>query len=146
MPEDMRYSADDFDNDEEVSLSEDIEANDLYDIHDMEKAVDLELAQIEEDSDEADSLSAESDFDPYRSIKIVDTAGIRKQSHVRGFIEEQSVYRSLKAISECDLVIYMIDATKGITHQDRRLCDIALEKGKSIIICLNKVDLILRSC
>ena len=36
----------------------------------------------------------------------------------------------------------MIDATKGITHQDRRLCDIALEKGKSIIICLNKVDLI----
>ena len=73
---------------------------------------------------------------------MVDTAGIRRQKSVYGFIEEQSVYRSLKAISEADVIIYMVDVTIGITHQDRRLCDIALEKGKSLIICLNKVDLI----
>ena len=77
-----------------------------------------------------------------RSLKIVDTAGIRKRSKVDGFIEEQSVYRSLKAITSSDIVILLVDATKGITHQDRRLCDIALDKGKSLLICLNKVDLI----
>jgi GTP-binding protein len=75
-------------------------------------------------------------------VKLVDTAGIRKAKLVEGFIETQSVYRSLKAITESDIVLFMIDSTLGITHQDRRLCDIALEKGKSLIICLNKIDLL----
>jgi len=79
---------------------------------------------------------------PWRTIKLVDTAGIRKQKNVHGFIESQSVIRSLKAITDSDVVIYMVDATVGITHQDRRLCDIALEKGKSLILCLNKIDLV----
>lgn len=78
----------------------------------------------------------------WRSIKIVDTAGIRKSKLVEGFIETQSVYRSLRAITESDIVLFMVDSTLGITHQDRRLCDIALEKGKSVIICLNKIDLL----
>lgn len=78
----------------------------------------------------------------WRSIKIVDTAGIRKSKLVEGFIETQSVYRSLRAISESDVVLFMIDSTLGITHQDRRLLDIALEKGKSLVICLNKIDLL----
>ena len=78
----------------------------------------------------------------FRSVKLVDTAGIRRSKKVEGFIEEQSVYRSLRAITEADIVIFMVDATIGITHQDRRLLDIALEKGKSLIICLNKVDLL----
>ncbi|MFZ4714882.1 MAG: ribosome biogenesis GTPase Der [Bacteriovoracaceae bacterium] len=79
---------------------------------------------------------------PWRTVKLVDTAGIRKQKNVSGFIESQSVIRSLKAITDADVVIYMVDATVGITHQDRRLCDIALEKGKSLILCLNKIDLV----
>lgn len=78
----------------------------------------------------------------WRSIKIVDTAGIRKSKLVDGFIETQSVYRSLRSISESDIVLFMVDSTLGITHQDRRLCDIALEKGKSLIVCLNKIDLL----
>ncbi|MGE3608208.1 MAG: GTPase [Bacteriovoracaceae bacterium] len=78
----------------------------------------------------------------WRSIKLVDTAGIRKAKLVDGFIETQSVYRSLRAISESDVVLFMIDSTLGITHQDRRLIDIALEKGKSLVICLNKIDLL----
>ncbi len=78
----------------------------------------------------------------WRSIKLVDTAGIRKSKLVEGFIETQSVYRSLRAISESDVVLFMIDSTLGITHQDRRLIDIALEKGKSLIVCLNKIDLL----
>lgn len=104
-----------------------------------------DMEDIFEEEREEETEEESADLNPYRSIKLVDTAGIRKQSQVKGFIEEQSVYRSLKAISESDVVIYMIDATKGMTHQDRRLCDIALEKGKSVIICMNKVDLLKES-
>ena len=78
----------------------------------------------------------------WRSLHLVDTAGIRRQKAVEGFIEQQSVYRSLRCITESDIIIFMIDATIGISHQDRRLLDIALEKGKSVIVCLNKMDLL----
>ena len=77
----------------------------------------------------------------WRSLHIVDTAGIRRKSNIDGVIESQSVYRSLRCITESDIVIYMVDATRGIGHQDCRLLDIALEKGKSVIVCLNKMDL-----
>ena len=93
---------------------------------------------------ETNSTSLEEEFKDkgaYRSVKIIDTAGIRRAKLVEGFIEEQSVYRSLRAITESDVVVFMMDAQKGTTHQDRRLCDIALEKGKSIILVYNKIDL-----
>jgi GTP-binding protein len=105
------------------------------------------LAEIEKNWDSGpDEEVANLEFakarNRWRSIKMVDTAGIRKSKLVEGFIETQSVYRSLRAISESDIVLFMVDSTLGITHQDRRLCDIALEKGKSVIICLNKIDLL----
>jgi GTP-binding protein len=114
---------DDFEDDTEMS----------FDDSELEEETPVIIEAVEEEVEE---------IDPNRSIKIVDTAGIRKRGMLDGFIEEQSVFRSLKAISESDVVICMMDVTKGLTHQDRRLCDIALEKGKSIIIALNKVDLI----
>jgi GTP-binding protein len=92
--------------------------------------------------EEVSHLEFAQQVNRWRSIKLVDTAGIRKSKLVEGFIETQSVYRSLRAITESDIVLFMVDSTLGITHQDRRLCDIALEKGKSIIICLNKIDLL----
>lgn len=92
--------------------------------------------------EEVANLEFAQQVNRWRSIKIVDTAGIRKSKLVEGFIETQSVYRSLRAITESDIVLFMVDSTLGITHQDRRLCDIALEKGKSVIICLNKIDLL----
>lgn len=139
MPDELKYDDEDYEElelDQEMNFSS--EDDDLFSVEDLEKSI--ESMDEEDLSDEDDSTFEK--FNPFRSIKLVDTAGIRKQKSVEGFIEEQSVYRSLKAISEADVVIYMIDATKGITHQDRRLCDIALEKGKSIIIVLNKADLI----
>lgn len=78
----------------------------------------------------------------WRSVHIVDTAGIRKQKSIDDFVESQSVYRSLRSIADSDVCIYMIDAEKGVSHQDKRLLDIAVEKGASIIVCMNKVDLI----
>jgi GTP-binding protein len=136
----------DADEDEDIESSSDFsfdESNigtDLY----TEKDI---LNEIEKNWDNApEEEVANLEFaqvkNRWRSIKIVDTAGIRKSKLVEGFIETQSVYRSLRAISESDIVLFMVDSTIGITHQDRRLCDIALEKGKSVIVCLNKIDLL----
>lgn len=99
-----------------------------------------ETMEAVEDKDDEEEESQQGSH--WRSVHLVDTAGIRRRKSVTGFIEEQSVYRSLRCITESDIVIYMIDATKGIGHQDRRLIDIALEKGKSVIVALNKSDLI----
>lgn len=105
----------------------------------FEAPIDSEL-ELSEDLPEV--VEEKAEFKSWRTIKIVDTAGIRKQKSVDGFIETQSVIRSLRSITDSDVVIFMVDATIGITHQDRRLCDIAIEKGKSLILCLNKIDLL----
>ena len=96
---------------------------------------------FESEKETPDVKPLEEQGSHWRSIHIVDTAGIRKQHSIRGTIESESVYRSLRCITESDIVLYMIDATKGISHQDRRLMDITIEKGKSLIVCLNKIDL-----
>ena len=70
----------------------------------------------------------------------MDTAGIRKQKAVKELVESQSVFRVLRSITECDLVIHLADSTKGVSHQDRRLIDIAIEKGSRLLL-LNKIDL-----
>jgi GTPase len=121
------------------------ESNDL----DFSNFEDLDIETLKFADDEPETQIEQEEFAqttteeiiPWRSVKIVDTAGIRKAKNVKGFLETQSVYRSLRSISEADIVIYMVDATQGIQHQDRRLIDISLEKGKSVIVCLNKMDL-----
>lgn len=134
MPAQYKNSDEDFDDESEFDFTDEevnVPEESLYTVEEQMEQLDDEVSE-----DEPEFVNT------YRSVKIVDTAGIRKKNMVTGFVEEQSVYRSLKAISESDVVIYLVDVTIGITHQDRRLCDIALERGKSIIICLNKVDLI----
>ena len=91
-------------------------------------------------SEEEDVKECSDSF--WRTVHLVDTAGIRRKKSVDSGIESMSVFQALKAISEADIVLFTVDATKGISHQDRRLIDVAIEKGKSIIICLNKFDLI----
>ncbi len=102
----------------------------------------LEQQAFDEENVESDASEQSAPLQTLRSIHIIDTAGIRKKSKVHGPIESQSVFRSLRCITESDIVIFMVDATLGIGHQDRRLMDVALEKGKSLIVCLNKMDLL----
>ncbi len=102
----------------------------------------VEVVSLGSDGEIEEDGEVEEKGSYWRSLLLVDTAGIRKQKSIKDVIEEQSVYRSLRSISEADIVIYMVDATKGIGHQDRRLLDIALEKGKSVIVALNKFDLL----
>lgn len=73
---------------------------------------------------------------------FVDTAGLRKKSKVKDQIERYSVIRAVSAVERCDVAIILIDATTGVTEQDAKIAGIAHERGKGILIVVNKWDLI----
>lgn len=73
---------------------------------------------------------------------LVDTAGLRRKSKVEENIEYYSVLRSIKAIERSDVAILVIDATTGVTEQDKRIAGFAHEGGKGCIIMINKWDLV----
>jgi len=71
---------------------------------------------------------------------ILDTAGIRRKSKVTENIEYYSVNRAIKAINEADIVVLMIDAAEGLSEQDKKIAALAHDKGRGVIIILNKWD------
>ena len=73
---------------------------------------------------------------------LIDTAGIRRKSKVYENIEKYSVLRAVAAIERSDVCILMIDAAEGVTEQDKKICGIAHEAGKGIVVVVNKWDLI----
>jgi len=78
-----------------------------------------------------------------RCIEIVDTAGIRKQSKKsEDSIEFYSYTRTLQAIEEADIIIHILDATKGIGEYDKKIFSLIRKKGKPLLFAVNKWDLI----
>jgi len=75
-----------------------------------------------------------------RDFVILDTAGIRRKTKVTENIEYYSVNRAIKSINEADIVILMIDAQEGLTEQDKKIAALAHDKGRGIIMALNKWD------
>lgn len=73
---------------------------------------------------------------------ITDTAGIRKKAKVKEDVEFYSVMRSLRTLEESDVVIVMVDATRGLEAQDINLISLAIKNNKGIMIMVNKWDLI----
>ena len=73
---------------------------------------------------------------------ITDTAGIRKKAKVKEDIEFYSVMRSLRTLEESDVVIVMLDATRGLEAQDVNLISLAIKNNKGVLIMVNKWDLI----
>jgi GTP-binding protein len=69
---------------------------------------------------------------------FVDTAGLRRKARVKRELEQYSVSRAVKSVTRCDLCIMMIDATAGIVEQDCRIAALIREKGKGVIIAVNK--------
>lgn len=135
-PSDQSDRDDEYEDDTEHDLENDPENEYQFDIE-------VENDECDDHDFENESLKPTGDF--WRSIHIVDTAGIRKKSNIYGHIETQSVFRALRCITDSDIVLMVVDATKGIGHQDRRLLDIAIEKGKSVIVVMNKMDLLKKS-
>ena len=73
---------------------------------------------------------------------FIDTAGLRKKTRVKEDIERYSVIRTVAAVERCDVAILVIDAEEGITEQDAKIAGIAHERGKGIIVAVNKWDAI----
>ena len=73
---------------------------------------------------------------------LVDTAGMRKKARVRDFIEKQSTLKSMQAIRSSDVVILVLDSVQNLNKQDLILAKRAIDYGKSVVISLNKWDLI----
>jgi GTP-binding protein len=73
---------------------------------------------------------------------LIDTAGIRRKNKVHEDLEFYSVIRAIKAMDEADVCMLLIDAEKGITAQDLNIFSLAVNKGKGIVLLVNKWDLI----
>ena len=73
---------------------------------------------------------------------MIDTAGIRRKRSVGENVEYYSVNRAIASIEDCDIVFLMIDAEKGLAEQDKKIAAQAVNRGKGIILVLNKWDLV----
>ena len=77
-----------------------------------------------------------------RDYIFIDTAGLRRKGKVKEEIERYSVIRTVTAVERAHVVVIVIDATEGVTEQDAKIAGIAHEKGKGVIIAVNKWDAI----
>ena len=75
-------------------------------------------------------------------LTIIDTAGIRRRGRVEPGIEKYSVLRSMRSIDKADVALLLIDAEEGVTAQDTHVAGYVLEKYKSVVVLVNKWDLI----
>ena len=73
---------------------------------------------------------------------FIDTAGLRRKSKIKEDLERYSIIRTVTAVERCDVAVLVIDATEGVTEQDAKIAGIAHERGKGIVIAVNKWDAI----
>ena len=78
----------------------------------------------------------------HKEYVFIDTAGLRRKAKVTEEIERYSVIRTVAAVERCDVAVVVIDAQEGVTEQDAKIAGIAHERGKGIIIAVNKWDAI----
>ncbi len=72
---------------------------------------------------------------------LIDTAGIRRKSRIRGNVEYYSILRSLKAVQRADVALLLVDGENGITEQDQRLAGQVDRAGRGLVLVVNKWDL-----
>lgn len=73
---------------------------------------------------------------------LIDTAGLRRKSKIKEEIERYSIIRAVTAVERADVVLMVIDAAEGISEQDAKIAGIAHDRGKGILIVVNKWDLV----
>ena len=73
---------------------------------------------------------------------FIDTAGLRRKSKIKEELERYSIIRAVAAVEKCDIAVLVIDAVEGVTEQDAKIAGIAHERGKGVIIAVNKWDAI----
>ncbi len=75
-------------------------------------------------------------------VVLIDTAGIRRKGRIQRGVEKYSVLRALRAIDRADVVLLLIDAVEGATAQDAHIAGYILEAAKSVVVVVNKWDLV----
>ncbi len=73
---------------------------------------------------------------------LIDTAGLRRKSKIKEELERYMIVRTVAAVERADVVVLVIDATEGVTEQDAKIAGVAHERGKGMIIAVNKWDAI----
>ncbi|MBO4376119.1 MAG: ribosome biogenesis GTPase Der [Lachnospiraceae bacterium] len=76
---------------------------------------------------------------------FVDTAGLRRKSKIKEELEHYMIVRTVTAVEKADVVVLVIDASEGVTEQDAKIAGIAHERGKAVIIAVNKWDAVEKS-
>jgi GTPase len=80
-----------------------------------------------------------------KNYDVLDTAGIRRKAKIEEAIELASVMRSIRALDRCDVVVLMCDGVEPISEQDAKILSLAIERGRAVIVGLNKMDLLKKS-
>jgi len=75
-----------------------------------------------------------------REYVFIDTAGLRKKNKIKEELERYMIIRTVSAVERADIVVLVIDAEEGVTEQDAKVAGIAHERGKGVIIAVNKWD------
>ena len=86
-----------------------------------------------------DSISLAWEWEGHR-VQLVDTAGLRKRAKVDDKLERLSAFDTKRAIDHAEVVVLLLDATRGLESQDLRIADQVVEEGRALIIALNKWD------
>ncbi|NOY85931.1 MAG: ribosome biogenesis GTPase Der [Deltaproteobacteria bacterium] len=76
-----------------------------------------------------------------RHYLFVDTAGVRRRSRIRMDMERHSVMRAISALERCDVCLLLLDSVEGLVEQDIRLAGLAEDRGRGLVVVLNKWDL-----
>ena len=77
-----------------------------------------------------------------REYVFIDTAGLRRKNKIKEELERYMIVRTVSAVERADVVVLVIDAVEGVTEQDAKIAGIAHERGKGVIIAVNKWDLV----
>jgi len=88
-----------------------------------------------------DTIDTQLTYDG-QPVVLIDTAGIRRRGRIEQGVEKYSVIRSMRAISRADVTLLVIDATEGVTAQDAHVAGYVLEERKSVVVVVNKWDLV----
>lgn len=82
-------------------------------------------------------------FTKWKSVRVVDTAGIRRRGKIGLGLEKWSLMRTLDAVKESEVVLFLIDANEGMVHQDMQIAQEIVSAGRALILVVNKWDQVL---
>jgi len=86
-----------------------------------------------------DSIAIEWEWDG-RAVRLIDTAGMRKRANITDKLEKLSVSDAMRAVDFAEVVVLLLDATRGLEAQDLKIADHVLQEGRALIVALNKWD------